>query len=1219
MGAPFTHLHLHTEYSLLDGLCRIDDLVARGKELGMDTMGVTDHGALYSAIEFYNACKSNNIKPIIGVEAYMAPGSRHSKAAGDKQPYHITLLAKDNTGYSNLIKLITKANLEGFYYKPRIDHELLQEHGQGLIAFSGCLNGEIPRLIQQGRMEDARNAAAWHRDVLGGFYLEVQKRDGLPELSVVNEQLLAMSRDMQLPLVATNDVHYVHQHDHATHDILLCIGTNSTVDQKDRMRMEDPTYYLRSTDEMERLFSDLPEAVRNTRLIADQCDVNIDFKKSHLPRFPVPDGMTADDYLTKLCWEGLRRRYGEPTDDQRARLEYELDVIKKTHFSDYFLVVWDISRFVLEHSIFMGVRGSAASSLVLYCLFVTNADPLKYRLVFERFLNIERKEMPDIDMDFQDDRRDEVIDYVLKRYGDARVAQIITFGTLGAKQALRDTGRALGMTYADVDRVTRLIPVGYRKEEKGGIKAWTIEDAKGLIPEFKQLYDADPTIKKLIDTGQRLEGVSRNAGTHAAGVVISDEPLINIVPLQRGIKGAESGINLTQFSMDAIAKLGLLKMDFLGLINLTILQKTCATIGKQTGKQFDLLHIPLDDKKTFDLLWSGETTGIFQLESTGMRRYIKELRPSTLGDLSAMIALYRPGPLEQIPTFIDAKHGRREVRYPHPALKDILEETYGIIVYQDQVLLVLRHFAGYSLGKADIVRKAMGKKIASLMQEQKSEFTKGAVAQGHTTQMAETVWNLIEPFAGYAFNKAHSISYALIAYWTAYFKANYPVESMTALLTCFQGATDKVATTITECRRLGIPVLPPDINYGSTGFTIDASEGRPGVRFGLAAIKNVGETAILPIIKERDGGGRYKNIEDFAQRAPLKNVNKRALESLIMVGALDCFGPRAGLLASVDRILSISQQQARLKETGQSTMFDLFGSSVPVPVPEITIQGQGGEIPQQQRLQWQKELLGVYLDDHPLARATALLGLEVTPCGNITIDMENQSVTIAGQVSAVRILQTKRDSRTFVVATLEDLNGKVEVNVWPSTYEKTAQLWRDDMLLVVKGKVRSRNDRLSVACDSVEPLDAVIGGRDAGAQVVLEEPPIASVEADPVAAVDQIVQAPPPPKAEQKTALRNGNGHANGNGAYKKPAVKTTPKALTITLQETDDSDKDIKRLFEIRSIIHSKPGQDAVLLAIVRADGERTTIELQDKTTCDTDVLNRIAALIGHEAIQVA
>ncbi|MBM4404919.1 MAG: DNA polymerase III subunit alpha [Chloroflexi bacterium] len=1216
MGAPFTHLHLHTEYSLLDGLCRIDHLVARAKELGMDTMGVTDHGALYSAIEFYNACKSENIKPVIGVEAYMAPGSRHSKAGGDKQPYHITLLARDNTGYSNLIKLITKANLEGFYYKPRIDHELLQEHGQGIIAFSGCLNGEIPRLIQQGRNQDARAAAKWHREVLSGFYLEIQKRDGLPELSVVNEQLLSMSRELDLPLVATNDVHYVHQHDHTTHDILLCIGTNSTVDQRDRMRMDDPTYYLRSTEEMERLFADLPQAVQSTRAIADQCNINIDFKKSHLPKFPVPDGGSADDYLTKLCWEGLRRRYGEPTDEQRARLDYELDVIKKTRFSDYFLVVWDISRFVREQNIFMGVRGSAASSLVLYCLYVTNADPLKYRLVFERFLNIERKEMPDIDMDFQDDRRDEVIDYVLKRYGDARVAQIITFGTLGAKQALRDTGRALGMTYADVDRVTRLIPTGYRKEERGGIKAWTIEDAKGLIPEFKQVYEADATIKKLVDAGQSLEGVARNAGTHAAGVVISDEPLINIVPLQRGIKGAETGVNLTQFSMGDIAKLGLLKMDFLGLINLTILQKTCATISRQTGKPLDLLQIPLDDKKTFSLLSSGETTGIFQLESTGMRRYIKELRPSTLGDLSAMIALYRPGPLEQIPAFIDSKHGRREVSYPHPALKEILDETYGIIVYQDQVLMVLRHFAGYSMGKADIVRKAMGKKIAALMQEQKSDFVKGAMTQGHTAQMAETVWNLIEPFAGYAFNKAHSISYALIAYWTAYFKANYPLESMTALLSCFQGATDKVATTITECRRLGIPVLTPDVNAGSAGFTIDESSGKPGIRFGLAAIKNVGEAAVLPIIEERERGGPYKNVEDFARRAPLKSLNKRALESLIMVGALDGFGSREGLLASADRILSLAQQEARRKESGQSTMFDLFGASVPVPVPEIAVPGQGSEVPQQTRLQWQKELLGVYLDDHPLTKAVALLGPEITPCGNITIDLENKAVTIAGQVSAVRILQTKRDARSFAVATLEDdLNGKVEVTVWPGTYEKTAHLWRDDMMLVVKGKVRSRNDRISVACDSAEPLDAVIGGRDAGAQVVLDEPPVAAVDADPVAAVEKIVEPPPPPKA----AALNGNGHMNGNGAHKKPAAKPAPRAMTIVLQETDDSQADINLFREILGIVRSKSGPDSVYFTIKSFDGEKTLTFEDLKTSCETEVLNKIAALVGSEAIQIA
>ncbi len=1235
MSAPFTHLHLHTEYSLLDGLCRIDALVERARELGMDAMGLTDHGALHAIPDFYQATRKAGIKPVIGVEAYLAKGSRHDRSMAEKQPYHLTLLAKNNVGYHNLVQIATKAQLEGFYYKPRIDRELLEKHHEGLIALSGCLNGPIPQLIQEHRLEDARDMARWFQEVIGDFYLEVQHHGNIPELAEVNRRLVEMSREMGIPLVATNDVHYVHQHEHTIQDILLCIQTNTTVDQQDRMRMADPSYFLRSTEEMAGLFQDLPEAVASTRRIADACDVTIDFTKLHLPRYPVPEGRPPDDYLAELCWAGLRTRYGHVTEEQRQRLAYELDVIRKTHFANYFLVIWQISKFVRERRILFGVRGSAAASLVLYALGVTNVDPLKYGLVFERFLNIERKEMPDVDMDFQDDRRDEVIDFVVKQYGEDRVAQIVTFGTLGAKAALRDTGRALGMSYADVDGVARLIPAGYVKGEKGEIKPWTIDEAKRSIPEFRERYEGDPIIKNLVDTSQQLEGVARNAGTHAAGVVISDEPLVSYVPLQRAIKGNGSGIAVTQFSMDAIAKLGLLKMDFLGLINLTIIQKSCQFIRDNRGVEIDPLAVPLDDARTFELLSSGETTGLFQLESSGMRRYIKELRPTSLGDLSAMIALYRPGPIEHIPTFIEAKHGRRGVRYPHPALKEILEETYGVIVYQDQVLLVLRKFAGYSLGLADIVRKAMGKKIASLMQQEKGRFIQGATSQGYSAALAQEVWDLIEPFAGYAFNKAHSISYALLAYWTAYFKANYDVEFMAALLTCFQGATEKVQSTIAECRKLGIHVLSPDINQAGAGFAIerDVNAGR-AIRFSLAAVKNVGESAVRPIVDERARGGPFKSVEDFCRRAPVRSLNKRTLETLVKVGAFDGLAQRGPLLASLDRVVATAQRQAHLRGTGQATMFDLFGDAVPVPVPEIELRGD--DVPQRQRLEWQKELMGVYLDDHPLAGVTSELGQEVTFCGQVTPEMEGQRVTLAGQVASLRRLQTRKDQRLFVSVMLEDLLGSVEVTVFPNVYERTAQLWTEEAIVVVRGKVRVREDRVSVACESVQAYDEATAQRRAAAAAEA-----ASATAEPAATPPtpvQIAERPQPYSPIERPAeprLVGGpepalalasvtnshatNGHAtaaNGGRDEAHPDTSGPGQVLWLSLRETEDQAADLAVLRRVKEILSAHPGAQPVRLRVLSED-EPSTLDLPGVAPSE-ELVERLSAVLGREAVHL-
>ena len=1101
MMPRFTHLHTHSEYSLLDGLSRVEPMVEHAKALGMDSLGITDHGNLHAAVEFYNAATHAGIKPIIGIEAYLAKGSRHDRTGGDKQPYHITLLAKDAKGYANLLQLSTKANLEGYYYKPRIDHDLLEKHSEGIIAFSGCLNGEVPRLLQDGRMDEAKKTARWFQDRFGGdFYLELQHHDNIPELPEVNRQLLDLHRALGIPLVVTNDVHYIHQDDHAVHDALLCVQTNSPITQSNRMRMSDQSYFLRSGAQMEQLFSHVPDAIANTGKIADSCNLKIDFSKAHLPKFPVPGGLAADDYLTKLCEEGLRLKFPSITEAIRRRLDYELDVIKKTHFSDYFLVVWQIASFARKNDILMGVRGSAAASLVLYCLDITKVDPLKYRLVFERFLNIERKEMPDIDMDFQDDRRDEVMNWVVQQYGADKVAQIVTFGTMGAKAVLRDVGRVQGIAYGDVDAVARLIPAGYRKAEKGQIKAWTIEDALELIPEFKERYDSDYAIKGLVDLGKKLEGTVRNTGTHAAGVVISDEPLSNYVPLQRPLKDTGNGIALTQYPMDAIAKLGLLKMDFLGLVNLTILQKCRAYIADTRHEDMDLLKVPLDDTKTFDVLGSGDTSGIFQLESAGIRRYIKELKPTSLGDLSAMIALYRPGPLEQIPHFIDSKHGRRAVEYPHPVLKDILEETYGIIVYQDQVLLVLQHFAGYTLGQADIVRKAMGKKIAELMQAEEGKFLLGAKRQGFNEGVAKKVWQLIEPFAGYAFNKAHSVSYALIAYWTAYLKANYPAEYMAALLTCFQDVTDKVTITIAECQRLGIPVLPPDINHSDVGFLVERLPPSPGsgalgvsgIRFGLGAIKNVGETAVRPLIDEVRAHGRFRDVNDFTRRATLTGINRRTLESLAKVGALEALGPNRATMAlekNTERILAVAAQRATGKQSGQAAMFDFFGGGADSGMEvQVDLDRQEEASPAQRAL-WEKELLGVSLSaDRVLLQLSQALGADVFRSNQIDAEMTGREVKVAGRIATIRMLQTKKDGRSFAIASLEDLSGTVEVTTWPQVYAKTAGHWKKDKLLVVKGKVQVRNDQVTIVCNEVSVFDPATLPEVALDAPVLEDP-----------------------------------------------------------------------------------------------------------------------------------
>ncbi|MBU2008340.1 MAG: DNA polymerase III subunit alpha [Chloroflexi bacterium] len=1048
----FAHLHVHTEYSLLDGMASIPRLVARARELGMGALAITDHGALYGAVDFYRACREVGVKPLLGCEVYVAPGDLHGRSLQDKNPYHLVLLARDRQGYQNLIKLVTTAHLEGFFYKPRVDKKLLEEHHQGLIALSACLRGELGRLILEGRREEARNAARWHQEVFGDFYLELQPHP-IPELEALNKELVSMSRELGLPLVATNDCHYVMKEDAPAQDLLLCIQTNTSVHDEKRLRMPGDYFYLRSPQEMVQLFSEVPQAIASTEEIAEKCDLELDFGKVHLPPVETPQGLRPDEYLAQLCWEGFHRRFPHPTPEQEGRLQYELEVIRKTRFAPYFLVVGDLAHFTRNNGILFGVRGSAASSLALYCLGVTEIDPLEKRLVFERFLNVERREMPDIDLDFQDDRRDEVIAYITRKYGPDRVAQIITFGTMGARAALRDVGRALGMPYGQVDRIARLIPYA---------PGMTLERAVAERPELAQLYQQDEAIKGLVDSARRLEGTVRHASTHAAGVVISPEPLINFMPIQRAERGNKDVV-MTQYAMDNIAQLGLLKMDILGLANLTVLARVKELIRENRGTDIDLQRLPLDDARTFALLASGETVGVFQLEGAGMRRYIKELKPTNFMDIAAMVALYRPGPMEHIPTFIEAKHGRRPVVYPHDALRDILEETYGVIVYQDQVLFIVQALAGYTLGQADIFRKAMGKKIAETMRKEKHNFLRGAEKKGIPPEVAQEVFQLIEPFAGYAFNKAHSVSYAMLAYQTAYLKANFPAEYMTALLITHTGDQEKTASAIADCQRLGIPVLPPDINKSQAQFSLEGES----IRFGLAAIKNVGEGALEPILKARAEGSPFASVEDLCRRADLRGINKRVLESLIRAGALECLGDRGALLQNLDRILSLAHREQKLRDTGQVSMFDLFGERVAVPLSSLEMEPV--PLSATEKRDWEKELLGVWLTSNPLA---GLAPEEKAPfIWEVDESQEGQTVEVAGMVSELQE-RTTREGKTFLSATLEGLGGRVDITCWPEVYARTRALWQEGSRLLVRGKVKVRENRAGLVCQQVEPFEA---------------------------------------------------------------------------------------------------------------------------------------------------
>jgi DNA polymerase-3 subunit alpha len=1250
---------------MLDGFSNIGALVQRAKDQGMTALGLTDHGGMYGAVDFYTACQEAGIKPIIGCELYVAPESRHQRRPAEKSPHHLTVLARNNQGYRNLMQLVTKANLEGFYYKPRVDKELLEQHNEGLIVLSGCPSAELSQLLTNGNMAQAEELARWYKGTFEHFYMELQRHSNLPFLDGLNSGLLGLAEKLDIPLVATNDLHYVAQEDAPYQDVMICIQTNTNLDDEKRLKMSDDSYYLKAPEEMTALFHDLPEAVANTEEIANLCDMTMNFDTLHLPEFPTPDGEDADSYLRKLAWQGFEERFGnDPAPNAKGRLDYELDVVTQTQYPHYFLVVWEIVNFAREQQILYGVRGSAASSLVLYCLRVTDIDPLEHGLVFERFLNVERKEMPDIDLDFQDDRRDEAIQHVVDKYGQDHVAQIITFGTLGAKAAIRDVGRALALPFADVDRVARLIPT------RLGI---TLETALEESAEMRAVYEGDGTLRRLIDNARHLEGVVRHASTHAAGVMISKDPLTEYVPLQRPIKGDDQGAVMTQYSMGPLAKLGLLKMDFLGLSNLTILSIARDLVQQTRSIDIDMQSIPFDDPTTYALLGSGETTGLFQLESAGMRRYIKELKPTSLGDLAAMVALYRPGPMEHIGAFIEAKHGRTEARYPHPALREILEETYGIIVYQDQVLHILRTFAGYTLGSADIVRKAMGKKIAALMAQEREKFVAGAAGLGYEKETAEAIFDLIEPFAGYAFNKAHSVSYAVIAYWTGYFKANYPVEYMTAVLNAYLGNTDKVASIVAECVRLGIPVLPPDVNNSAVAFSIGADPaGTPSIRFGLGAVKNVGASAVAAMVENQQKDGGFGSLEEFCRGAGTGMANRRVLESLIKVGGLDALGTRGSLLAAVDQLLSLIHQDVQLVNSGQSTMFDLFGKSVPTPLAALQLQ-EAAEPSSSERALWERELLGISLSGPSIlhltrnAPANAILSRE-----RLESEANDARVEIVGLISSIRFLDREQGRSAFVALSL--LDGTIDVAVWNKVYAASTNLWQVGTAVHIVGKVTRRNDELGIRCDKAAPhqmpetqdeeltgppvpgptmkkwaapaigntslasATAPPGTEQSVPETLLAQGESLSAPSVPVPAIGGGAQLGIPPTTASPASdpsllpahplnpsrepAKNGIGHDAAVASSTTTTATTSadsPRRLLINLTETDHPEDDTYLLRQVMALLLDFPGRDTVDLVIF-SQGARFRLEMPIITTRYCDQLKEdLAQLLGsHSAITI-
>ena len=1058
----FTHLHVHTEYSLLDGSNKIKEYVARVKELGMDSAAITDHGVMYGVIDFYRAAREAGINPILGCEVYVAPGSRFDRevGSGDDRYYHLVLLAENNQGYSNLMKIVSKAFVEGFYYKPRVDLELLEKYHEGIIALSACLAGEVARYLARGMYEDAKIVALRYQDIFGkgNFFLELQDH-GIPEQQTVNQQLLRMHRETGIDLVATNDVHYTMAEDAEPHDVLLCLQTQKKLSDENRMRYEGGQYYVKSPEEMARLFPYALEALENTHKIAERCHVEIEFGVTKLPKYDVPDGLTSWEYLNKLCYEGLEQRYHPVTEELKKRLDYELSTIKNMGYVDYFLIVWDFIKYARDNDIMVGPgRGSAAGSLVAYTLGITQLDPIRYDLLFERFLNPERVSMPDIDVDFCFERRQEVIDYVRRKYGDDCVVQIVTFGTLAARGVIRDVGRVLDMPYAQVDTIAKMIP------QELNI---TIDKALGMNPELRKAYEEQDDIHRLIDLAKRLEGLPRHTSMHAAGVVISQKDVSEYVPLSR----AQDGSIVTQFTMTTLEELGLLKMDFLGLRTLTVIQNAVKMVEKSTGMLLDMQEIDYNDKKVLDSLGTGHTDGVFQLESAGMKSFMKELKPQSLEDVIAGISLYRPGPMDFIPQYIRGKNRPDTIRYDCPQMEPILKPTYGCIVYQEQVMQIVRELAGYTLGRSDLVRRAMSKKKASVMAKERQNFVygnaeegvPGCIANGISEEIANKIYDEMTDFAKYAFNKSHAAAYAVVSYQTAYLKYYYPVEFMAALMTSVVEMPNKVAEYISVCRQMGIRILPPDINHGVYGFSVDNG----AIRYALSAIKSIGRPVIEGIVREREEHGEYTSLKTFIERN-IDQINKRVVENLIKAGALDCLeGNRNQKMTVYTQIIDSINQDKKHTMAGQLSLFDIAPEE---DKKEFEIRmPQAAEYPKETILTFEKEVLGIYLSGHPLERYRNMMEKMISaktsdfqPDDETGIPevYDNQKVIVGGMITDKTIKYTK-NNKVMAFLTVEDLVGTVEVVVFPRDYEKCQMFLNEDARLFIQGRVSAEDDKAS--------------------------------------------------------------------------------------------------------------------------------------------------------------
>ena len=1070
----FAHLHVHTEYSLLDGSNKIKEYVSRVKELGMNSAAITDHGVMYGVIDFYREARKQGIKPILGCEVYVAPNSRFDRetAGGESRYHHLVLLAENNTGYANLMKIVSRGFTEGYYYKPRVDKDLLRQYHEGIIALSACLAGEVQRYLSRGLTEEAKKVALEYQDIFGkgNFFLEMQDH-GIPEQQLVNQRQIQLSKETGIELVVTNDIHYTYAEDAKPHDILLCIQTGKKLDDENRMRYEGGQYYVKSPQEMEALFPYAKQALENTQKIADRCEVEIEFGVTKLPKYDVPDGMTSWEYLNKLCWEGLEKHYGAPSRELKERLRYELDTIRSMGYVDYFLIVWDFIKYAKDHGIAVGPgRGSAAGSIVSYCLEITNIDPIRYQLLFERFLNPERVTMPDIDVDFCFERRQEVIDYVVRKYGKDRVVQIVTFGTLAARGVIRDVGRVMDLPYAFVDSIAKMIP------QELNI---TIDKALQMNPELRKTYENDPQVKLLIDMCKRLEGLPRHSSMHAAGVVIGQREIDDFVPLSR----ASDGSITTQFTMTTLEELGLLKMDFLGLRTLTVIQNA-VQLAKSKNPELDMDQIDYNDKQVLSYIGTGKTDGIFQLESGGMKGFMKELKPNSLEDIIAGISLYRPGPMDFIPQYIRGKNDAGSITYDCPQLEPILAPTYGCIVYQEQVMQIVRDLAGYTLGRSDLLRRAMSKKKGDVMQKERQIFVygdeengvPGCIKNGIDEKTANKIYDEMIDFAKYAFNKSHAAAYAVVSYQTAYLKYYYPVEYMAALMTSVIENPSKVAEYIYACRQMNIQILSPDINRGIGNFSVDGNN----IRYGLTAIKSIGRPVIASIIEDRDEFGPFKNLEDFISRMSVKDgLNKRAIEHLIKSGALDCLGgTRKQFMSIYVQIVDHVNQEKKYAMTGQMTLFDMVGEEekeqFEIKLPDV------GEYSKENLLAFEKEVLGAYLSGHPLQeyedkwrKSISATTLDFQPdeeTGRAKVHDGTREI-VGGMITAKTIKHTKTN-QMMAFLSLEDLVGTVEVIVFPRDYEKNREYLEIDKKIFVKGRVSEEEERPSkLICETIIPFE----------------------------------------------------------------------------------------------------------------------------------------------------